>query len=381
MKDNKPSKVPEYKRHASGQGFCRCKKKNIYFGKYELAESRLKYERWVNRFLANGMRPPWEGPKGLRVSNIVGMYQIWANDEYRKNGKPTKQISRIKVVAKIMNETLGSFLVNDVRVDQMEALRRAMVTAGWTRGFINSAFSVAKSIFKWAGMRELLSMEQAIRLGAVHGVKKGRTAARESKKIRPVPATIVQQTLPHLGRITAAMVQVQLLAGMRPVEVCLMRPCDIDTSTLPWVYTPHSHKNEHWDQERLIRLGPRAREVLAPFFADTVLHRGEAAYLFSPYQSAIEMLRGKGLPEKTNVDPHKPYDPHGYTQAIRRACKRGGLPHWFPMQLRHTAATLWRARFGLDVTATLLGHASLQTSQIYAERNSENAERTIEKEG
>jgi integrase len=45
------------------------------------------------------------------------------------------------------------------------------------------------------------------------------------------------------------------------------------------------------------------------------------------------------------------------------------VPVWTPLQLRHTAATMIRSRFGLEAAQTVLGHAKADTTQIYAERD------------
>jgi integrase len=37
--------------------------------------------------------------------------------------------------------------------------------------------------------------------------------------------------------------------------------------------------------------------------------------------------------------------------------------------LRHTAATLIRARFGLEAAQAVLGHARADVTQVYAERD------------
>jgi integrase len=42
---------------------------------------------------------------------------------------------------------------------------------------------------------------------------------------------------------------------------------------------------------------------------------------------------------------------------------------WTPLQLRHAAATLIRARFGLEAAQTVLGHAKADVIQVYAERD------------
>jgi integrase len=42
---------------------------------------------------------------------------------------------------------------------------------------------------------------------------------------------------------------------------------------------------------------------------------------------------------------------------------------WCPLQLRHTAATTIRKRFGLEAAQTVLGHSKADVTQIYAERD------------
>jgi hypothetical protein len=42
---------------------------------------------------------------------------------------------------------------------------------------------------------------------------------------------------------------------------------------------------------------------------------------------------------------------------------------WHPLQLRHTAATVIRARYGVEAAKVILGHTKVETTQIYAERD------------
>jgi site-specific recombinase XerC len=57
------------------------------------------------------------------------------------------------------------------------------------------------------------------------------------------------------------------------------------------------------------------------------------------------------------------------------------IPRWFPNQLRHNFATRMRKEFGLEVTRVLLGHTSVATSEIYAERDSQLAASIVAKIG
>jgi integrase len=79
-----------------------------------------------------------------------------------------------------------------------------------------------------------------------------------------------------------------------------------------------------------------------------------------------EIARRQGDPGAS----HSPrYDRRAYRQAIVRACQKAGVPPWSPLQLRHTAGTAIRARYGLEAAQAVLGHAKADVTQVYAERD------------
>ena len=58
-----------------------------------------------------------------------------------------------------------------------------------------------------------------------------------------------------------------------------------------------------------------------------------------------------------------------FNSTLRRACEKAGVEPWSPNQLRHAAATKIRQQSGLDAAQVILGHSSVQTTQVYAEKN------------
>lgn len=179
-----------------------------------------------------------------------------------------------------------------------------------------------------------------------------------------------------------AMIQLQLLTGMRPGEARLMRGCDLDVSGNIWTYSPVSHKTEHYGIERTVYLGPRAREVIKPF-----LEIDTSAFLFSPTDAMAERRASQRRQRKTMVQPsqvsrrkahprRRPGDHYcreAYRGAVQRACVKAGVPPWTPAQLRHNAATRFRKEYGLKVAQIMLGHQSAEVTQIYAERDRDRA--------
>ncbi|MDC0935464.1 hypothetical protein OAS39_04185 [Pirellulales bacterium] len=108
----------------------------------------------------------------------------------------------------------------------------------------------------------------------------------ELPPIEPVPDAEVEAILPFLPDVVRGMVELQRFTGMRPAEVWIIRPCDIDRSGDVWIYRPASHKTEHHGRDRTIMLGPKAQEVLLRFLA-----RDPEAYCFRPCDSAPPSTR------------------------------------------------------------------------------------------
>ena len=93
--------------------------------------------------------------------------------------------------------------------------------------------SRVKQIFKWAAAGELVTVTAYQRLDVVE-IRHG----RKTKAIPPVDDAMVEQTLPHLTPMIADMVRLQRFTGMRPGELVMMQPDEVDRSDEIWVYVP-----------------------------------------------------------------------------------------------------------------------------------------------
>src|SRR5262249_6337646 len=155
-----------------------------------------------------------------------------------------------------------------------------MVAAGLCRREVNKRVRHIVRAFKWAVGEELIPPSVHQGLKAVEGLKRGRSEARESEPVKPVPDAFVDAIQPHVSRQVWAMIELQRLTGMRPGEVVIVRTCDLDTTGRIWIYTPASHKTEHHGKERRIYLGPRAIAVVRPWLRTNI---GE--FLFQPQEA------------------------------------------------------------------------------------------------
>jgi integrase len=369
----------------------------MLLGTYDSPESRTNYARIIAEWEVAHRQLPLERSDALSVNEVLLRYYEFAEGYYQKNGQPTSQLDRVRRSLKFVKDLYGLSPATQFGALALKAARARMIEAGWARCHINQCIGCVKRCFKWAASEELVSASIPQALWVVEGLKRGRTTAKEGSTIPPVEDALVEATLPYMSPPVRCMVQLQRLSGMRPGEVILMRPCDIDRTGQTWLYQPESHKNEHHRIERLIYLGPQAQVLLHSF-----MFRDPAAYLFSPRETIAALRARQRVARKTKVQPSqvcrkkpKPTKPPGerytrdsyrraVTYAIARANRerlRGGpirpcdyLQHWHPNQLRHTAATEVRKRFGLEAAQVLLGHASADVTQVYAERNRNLAE-------
>jgi integrase len=260
-----------------------------------------------------------------------------------------------------------------------------MVAAKRARKSINKDVHRIKRMFRWAVEEELLHPDVYQKLRCVAALAKGKTTARESIKLPPVPDEHVAAVLPHLPPPVASMVQLQLLIGSRPQEVMELRPCDLTEGDGVWYYTPSVHKTEHLDREKCIVLGPKAIAVLRPF-----LDRDPEAYCFSPAESVTwRHARWRKRDSKAEAGGMKPeeyvnakYTRHSYRVAVQRACRKAKIPVWSPRQLRHTRASQIRAATGtLEAAKAVLGHTDTRVTEFYAARDLELAADVMRKMG
>ena len=143
-----------------------------------------------------------------------------------------------------------------------------------SRSVINNRVNRIKRVFKWAVSEELIPTRIYEGLRTVAGLRYGRTTARETEPVKPVSDHAVEPVLPFVAPQVAAMIKLQRLTGMRPCEVVIMRPCDIDTNCDIWIYEPSDHKNRWRGHRKQIPLGPQAQEIISQFLNRVVRNAG-----------------------------------------------------------------------------------------------------------
>ncbi len=231
-----------------------------------------------------------------------------------------------------------------------------------------------RRIFKWGVEYEFVAPGVLQGLQSVAPLKQGRSEARETSRVTPVSQAHIDAVTARVTRPVKAMIELQLVTGMRPGEVVLLRTCDIDMSGKIWEYRPGSYKTEHHGIERIIFLGPHAQEIVRPFLKTDL-----TAYVFSPRDAVLDARKKldpkQGRSQRTlrirgyRRCPSNRYTRGSYQTAIYKACVKAEIPAWGPNRLRHNAATFLRKEFGLDAARVILGHTSAAVTEIYAEQD------------
>jgi integrase len=371
-------RIPSYRLHKpTGQGVVTLNGKDHYLGKHGTPQSRAEYDRLIAEWLAHGRAVAPAGAGGLTVNELILAYWRFAEGHYLRDGRPTREMDNIRDAMRPVRQLYGPIAAADFRPSALKAVVQVMADSGLCRNTINFRVGKIRRMFRWGTEAELVPPGVYQALQAVAGLRKGRDGVRETAPVRPVAVEHVEAVLPHVSAPVGAMIQLQLLTGMRPGEVVQMRVGEIDRTGPMWIYRPTRHKTVDQERERTVALGPRAQEVLGSF-----LKTEPDAHLFSPavaVEARNERRRrpGKGPASKPRRKPKRPPGDHysrcAYREAVRRACDKAGVPRFHPNQLRHTCATMVRARYGLEAAQAVLGHAKADVTQVYAERDQARA--------
>jgi integrase len=434
--------VPSYRLHKqSGQAVVTLNdglggRRDVLLGEYGTTESRAEYARVIAEWEANGRRLPSAGgarAPDISINELLLSYVQFCEGYYRHpDGTATSEADNIRLALRPLRQLYGHTPAADFDSLALEALREEMTRGGRCRNRVNKDISRVRRLFRWAAAKKLVPVAVHDSLATVEGLKAGRSAARETAPVRPVADHVVEATLPHMRPQVAAMVRLQLLTGMRPGEVVVMRGMDLEMTGKVWAYHPGSdqgahgkHKTAHRGQDRVILIGPRAQDVLRPW-----LRLNLQEYLFQPreameqYRAELRRDRKTPLtPSQANRRPKKnprraPSDRYrvsSYDHAAMDACdaafpppeplgrlegetkkdwlarigpeglsevKRWRAEHrWHPNQLRHAKATELRREFGLDAARAVLGHRSPQITEVYAEIDLAKAAQVMERLG
>lgn len=361
-----PRTIPRYRRHKSGQAVVSIDGVDVYLGKFETPDSRAKYAELIAGYLDR--KPTLEGPTRLRLTIALAVDRFWFGHAAKVEKRERHHYQR---ALQPLSCLFGAKPIADLGPVWFQAVRRAYVDLGWSRQHCNAQADRLKRFLRWLVSMELYDVRKLDAIREVPRLKPGE--AIDSPEVVPVPWPTVKATLKALPVPVRGIVLAMWWTGARPGEACRIAANEIDRSgklTIPggdvlaipsvWSYRPTRHKGSSAGRPRIVLLGPKAQAVIGEW---------PAGFRFNPRTVA------------TNPRAAEHYSPHSLITAVKRACKKLGLPPWHPHQLRHAAGTRFRAFGGKEIAATLLGHAGLTVTDRYALEDWKRAAECIRKCG
>jgi integrase len=377
--------MPALQYHISGNAVCKIDGKTYYLGKHGSAECLARYAVLIREYQANDLRVPDgidlnqlvptmplvenQAAAPITVRHVAAIYEQHAKQIYDATSKDLARIS--KLCTEII-EHYGDLLIDKFGPRALKEQRERWIAAGNSRRYCNRLTNGVIRMVKHAVAEELASPDTWQRLRSLEPLRAGQTTAKEREPIKPVPIDQVRATAQFLSPTLKAMLRIHIATGMRPSELCRMRPVDIDRTGDVWMYRPPKHKTASRGKARAIPIVGDAQDALVDY-----LNRAPDSYCFSPAES-MAWLRAKqrseragyGSYRKRKSNPAKQpgdcYDSHSYRQSIQRAAKVAKVDSWTPYQLRHLAGTIVRDALGPEAAQALLGHANIQMTEHYA---------------
>ncbi len=397
--------VPRYRRHkASGQAVVTLHGVDHYLGPHGSDASRTQYDRLIAEYLANGRRRIVD--RSISVNVLAAEFLPHVAAYYLKEGQPTSEQWEYRTVASTACRLYGDQMVDSFGPIALKACRQEWIDSGVTRQTINKRQFRLVRMFKWGVAEELVDSAVWESLRSVDTLHIGRTPVPEMKEVPPVELDRVQAVTPFLSPVVRDMISLQLITGMRPGEVCRLRPGDLDRSSDVWEFNVLGHKTAHHGRKRTVYIGPEAQSVLRPY-----LLRAADQHCFSAAESREWWFQQA---EEARVTPASCGNARGRKHDRTPSAKNSRLPRTYfdrvvmagrspaackkawpaPKEIRgdKEAVKAWDRRtslvaqpvaaysrdrsaalYGLDAAQVILGHARADITQVYAEVDRQKA--------
>lgn len=381
------------------------KRMTEYFGS-DQAEAEMRYAAWwasysqaaieqkVNAVVettgfnvASGL--PAVSVDHYTLSELQEMYVEWAKRFFVTRDRPGyhQELASQSVI-----NILGDIYWSELDTVQFERYRQALLDMGKNRTCINQMCTNLLTWMKWCYAHKKISHRIDLELQSVKRLQPDDYGVSEKIPREPVGWEQVQQLFPFVSPNVVAMITLQYWSGMRPGEVCVMRPCELVWDGKMMYYNLAKHKTKRATGKSLWKvINWRGQRVLTALLRSC----GDDEFIFKPsdaFDWAIEFERKRRLSRPTKVvnrdmpsvvraaeklaatrparlKKHcgKRFTTNAYAMIIRagfdRAERSGvNLVRWTPMQLRHGVMTMMGDNGLHQEGSHLLGHSKLETS-------------------
>lgn len=219
-----------------------------------------------------------------------------------------------------------------------------------TNTTLNNERRVMSSFYSWAMSSDLMTKNPMNKVGAIKIEKKKKTALTEAE-LEQIRNECVYKNGKNKGKINyryLALIEVLLSTGCRAFEVANIKIEDIKGDEIKIL--------GKGNKERIVYLNARARSAIDNYL--NYEHLKHTPYLFYG-------VNGHGeVSDRLNKE--------SINDIVKKLGKRAGIPHVHAHKFRRTAATLaLRRGMPIELVSKMLGHESIDTTQIYLDINQE----------
>jgi integrase len=240
------------------------------------------------------------------------------------------------------------------KVGYLIKFQKHLISLGYARTHINRLFSLVKRVFSWGG-KPRFDLETYDKLPALvsptfiadlSGIDYVTNEGKENPPRMDVPEEDVIAVFPFVSETIADMLRIQLLTGMRPSEVCVMRFSNIKQTKEEfaeygylydnenWIYILSNHKTTKYIGNKVVPLGIQEQEILSKYSGKSK----ESPIFMNSKKKAISRAE--------------------YGRKIKAAIEKNNLKKFVPYQIRHTAITKTSEDHGRDIARAVAGHTT-----------------------
>ncbi len=211
---HRPPKYRKQKRPRSvDQAFVELNGKRHYLGPYEDPKSREAYHRLIAEWTAQGGQLP-VAVEEIAVVELNARFWQHVQASFRDpEGQLSEYARKIYRSLKPVRQLYGLSQANEFGPLALKTIRDHFIQRGLARSTINESVGFIKMMFAWGVANELVDPSVHYGLSAVKGLRRGRSAAKESQRKRPVPDAHIEAIRDHVSRQVWGLIQLQLFTG------------------------------------------------------------------------------------------------------------------------------------------------------------------------
>jgi hypothetical protein len=191
----KQEAIPAYRCHKqSGQAIVTLNSRDFLLGPHDTDASRSEYRRRIAEWLANG-RQITKANADQTIAELISAFKAHAEVYYQNaDGAISSEVNHFRMAVRPLRTLYGNTLAHEFGPLALEAVRNEMIGLGWCRKSINAQIGRIKRLFEWAAAKQLVPAAVYHGIVTLAELRAGRSKARESEPVKPVPNAVVDAT-------------------------------------------------------------------------------------------------------------------------------------------------------------------------------------------